>query len=150
MNGADVIWDGSNQVGQFSDEAQSVIDKLSCEEELLTESFEYAVSLISNSADLGEYLSDAAFPSESQSVSEFAGEIIDDISYEYYGLCDNLSTPEGLLTALSDVWANFLYNGDELPQEVAKYLIEEGVCDDSAWMDELNAMAEGTYNKEDF
>lgn len=147
LDGASIEWDGNNNVGCFTKDAERIIEQL--ELSLQEESNQYAINIISDSSELYDYLAGNIYP-ENEDLESFADEIISNIDSEFYSLISCMSHSEGMLSYLAELWADDLYNGKQLPQFIAQYLVNQGICDDSAWTEELAAMADGTYNEEDF
>lgn len=127
-------WNGNNYYAQISEQASELI--LELENEL--ESVEASASVCT----LAEFLQDEVFPAAGQSVSEFVEELaaLNGENDCYYST-ERQPSHEDVKDDLLALWAEYLYNGDDLPQAVAVALLEDGLCDDSAWLDELTELA---------
>lgn len=148
LNGSTVKWDGNNFTGRFNEKIGGIIEILS--DELEQQSHDYNIDIIHTSEDLLNYLDSEIYPKQDQSFTDFAQAIISNIDLKEYALSDAINSPEKLLDVLEDTWAELLYCGRVLPQNVAQYLLNEGTCNNSQYMPELKAMANGTYDENDF
>lgn len=80
------------------------------------------------------------FPAPGHSIAEFAEEVAaSDGEGGFY--FDRPQTTEDMIYHLKHLWVEMLGAGHDLPATVAKFLIEEGICDDSASMTKLREFA---------
>lgn len=133
LDGAEVVWNGSNWVGQFTDEAQDVIDSINQQDLFVCEAEGGMI-------ELAEWIEDKPFPTDGQTLEQFAEDIIDSDGEGGLYFREPYSV-DSLLSDLRDIWAEMLYSGRDIPDLVAQHLLEHGTCDDSAWMDELRDFA---------
>jgi hypothetical protein len=144
LNGSTIEWDGSNNVGTFNDNAKVILEKLGFLGEGNLEAIQdYAnVSTIINSAFFEEWLSDNIFPNESETVESFAEELHQCDGDENAYFSESMNSKDAILSSLSGIWVEQLYSGNDIPENVAKYLIQEGTCDDSQLLAELKEFAQ--------
>ena len=144
LNNSDVEWNDLNYVGVLNDTARGLYNKFEYgfgfKEECYTTMIE----------DLGDYLEngDMLYPSDDQSMRDFAQEILnlDGENDQYFP--DYLKSLDEMLSELCGIWANELYSGNDLPHLVAKYLLEVGTCNDSEWLEELKEFANNACNSQ--
>lgn len=86
---------------------------------------------------------DAWLPEPNQSIPEFVSQVTLSIK------SDGWEAAEDVEEVLMTLWEDRLYNGDPLPVNVATTLLADGRCDDSQWVAELEAYAEGRDPDED-
>jgi len=136
LDGADVVWDGNNNVGKLNEEAQAVYDRLNdygngfcCDHE---------GGMID---DLGVWMDGPGYLPAGKSFDDYAQELFDCDGNDGYYFADHLSDVDLIKMELLQLWADQLYSGDEIPANVAKLLIENGTCNNSQWMDELREFA---------
>ncbi|MGR5451424.1 hypothetical protein ACP3V3_17030 [Vibrio sp. PNB22_3_1] len=141
LNGAEIAWENSNQVGIFTHKASLLIEQLDFR--LEDKSNQLAVTVIDCAEDICNYFDDEIFFPSIQDPLTYAQELIDSIDTSVAMPSQKLSKDAGMLDALTELWCEILYRGDNLPQHVAQYLLDHGDCEDSGWMDELTAMAKG-------
>lgn len=136
LDGFSEEWSGSNYVGRFNREAANLVSDLEMEFDDLPASEFFMV----DEDGLEEWL---CFPfcNKNQSIDEYALEVIALNGYNDCYLTDDLLDPDSMKAAILNLWAECLYNGDSLPAHIAKILISEETCADSAWMEELTEFA---------
>ena len=132
LDGSEVVWDGSNHVGKLTDEAREIAEDMDRNGFYSEEGGILTVRDIIKNGDF--------YPSDGQSIEDFAENIASCDGEEGYWLLEPV-TVDDVLSELRNLWADRLYSGDELPKEVAQYLLETGECDDSQWMEELKEFA---------
>jgi hypothetical protein len=141
LDDSSVVWNGSNNEGQFGEKAKLILAELgfSLFPEFNLDGIQDPASIngMINSEYFSDWIENNPFPSESQSPEDFANELHKlDGENDYY-FSDDMNSPDAILSSLREVWANKLYNGNKIPRNVAQYLLDEGTCEDSEWMDEL-------------
>lgn len=134
LDGSESHWNGSNWVGKFSESAQELIDSIN-------QGDAFMFDLEGGMIDLAQWIEDKPFPTNGQTLEQFAQDIIDTDGVNGFYFPEPYDI-ETLLSYLRDVWADILYSGKDIPAVVAQHLIEHGTCDDSAWMDELREFAQ--------
>ncbi|KXS55418.1 MAG: hypothetical protein AWU57_197 [Marinobacter sp. T13-3] len=136
---AEVVMQDTNWVGKLNATAeQAEID--------LPEPIGYDLEggVVTNlKAYLADSDDDEWLPEEGKDIGEFVQEVKDSIEGEGWTI------PVDVADTLMELWEDRLYNGDDLPQNVAQALLADGRCEDSQWMPELNAYAEGCDPDED-
>lgn len=135
LDGSESVWDGSNWVGKFSEQAQESIASIN-------EVDAFMFDLEGGMIDLAQWIEDKPFPEDGQTLEQFAQGVIDSDGQNGYYFRE-IPNIDSMLSDLRDIWADMLYRGNEIPVIVAKHLIEHGSCDDSQWMDELREFAKG-------
>lgn len=138
LDGSEVVWDGSNWVGELDEDAANAEDELNMVSPFGTEMGGLVIT------DLAEWLANGGEESWLPEADADIAEFIRDFDLDGYVAGEDIGD------TLMDMWANRLYNGEPLPTNVAQALIEDGRCDDSAWTDELAANARGeTHENQD-
>ena len=126
--GYEYYHDGSNWRGSLTDDAQEAEEAL---ERLLGELDQAEII-----TDLASWLADGGrecwMPGEEEDVAAYIA------AFDLDG-CDCIEDAGDVLV---EMWANELYSGEPLQQNVARYLLATGYCSDSAWVKELKAYAE--------
>lgn len=133
LDGSESHWNGSNWVGQFTDEANELIESLYQSDIFM---FDSEGGMI----ELAEWIEDKPFPTNGQTLEQFAQDIIESDGMNGYWF-EEPPQIDSLLSDLRYIWADRLYRGKDIPALVAQHLIEHGTCDDSAWMEELREFA---------
>lgn len=133
LDGAESHWDGSNWVGKFSENAQEIIESINQGDVFMRD-------LECGMIDLAQWIENAPFPEDGQTVEQFAQGVIDSDGQHGYYFADTPNL-DSMLSDLRAIWADMLYCGDYIPAVVAQHLIQHGTCDDSQWMDELRDFA---------
>ncbi|QQD21215.1 hypothetical protein GJQ54_05245 [Oceanospirillaceae bacterium ASx5O] len=133
LNGHSEEWDGNNYVGRMSDDAEDADTEIF----LALADIQPDGGLIES---LHQWIEPQPFPSEGQSVEDFAADVVASDG-EGGSWFEKPYTTEEMLSELRDVWAEMLYAGNDIPAVVARHLIEHGTCDGSNWMDELREFA---------
>lgn len=141
LDDSEVVWDGSNNVGSFGEKTTALLSELGF----------YADG---NPEGLQSYDSQVCMIDE-----EYFAEWVSDISLQNYDLdslaedlhncdgdgnayfTDSMNSKNAIYTQLLDIWAERLYSGYDVPKEVAQTLLDEGKCDESAWVEELKEFA---------
>jgi len=117
LDGHSEYWDGNNYVGQLTDDASAASEKIQRELDAMMQDDEGGLI-----ESLAEWIEPQPFPAEGQSVEDFAAEVAssdgDDGWYFEHGYTD-----EEMLSELSDVWAEMLYAGKDIPEVVARHLM---------------------------
>lgn len=131
LAGAEVVWDGCNYAGRFTQDATALIDGLNLEQESET-----------CICTLAEFLQDNLFPAEGQDVNEFVAEVaaLNGEGGWYFSTAREVDVAD-VRDELLNLWAEQLYSGEKLSEPVALALLEDGRCDDSAYVDELREFA---------
>lgn len=121
--------DGANWAGSLTEDAQEAEEAL----ERLLEELDQAEII----TDLASWLADGGrdcwMPGEQEDVAAYIAA---------FDLGD-YDCAEDAGEVLVEMWANQLYSGEPMQQNVARYLLDSGHCSDSQWVEELNAYAEG-------
>lgn len=133
LDGAEPVWNGSNWIGEFTDEVTEILQSIDQQELFVCEAEGGMI-------ELAEWIEDKPFPTAGQSVEQFAQDVIDTDGLNGFYFQEDYDI-ETLLSQLRDIWADMLYSGKDIPAMVAQHLIEHGTCDDSAWMEELREFA---------
>ena len=135
LDAGSVEWDGNNYAGRVSDESladwENEWGALGYGE--ITEG-----GMID---DLATWLDGLPEIEPGQALSELAAELHSLDGDDGFYFSDELNSVAAILDTLLDMWADQLYGGEEIPQEVARALLDDGRCEDSAWMPELRAYA---------
>lgn len=136
LNGASIEWDGSNYRGKLNDDAQYIYDRLdgygagfSCD----TQTY-----IIDDLAEWTQYEDQII----KTTIDDLAEKLFNCDGDDGYYFSDPLNSVDAIKSALLDIFAECLYDGDDITQKQAQALIDAGTCDDSQWMEELN----GFYN----
>ncbi len=132
LDNSEVKFDNGDWVGQLNESGESAEESLP---ELLGTDLE-SVVITDLKGWLAESDDNAWLPEEGADIRAFVNEVKDGIDADGYLVAENVED------CLLDMWANRLYNGDPLPSNVAKALREDGRCNDSAWVSELESYAE--------
>lgn len=133
LDGSEDVWNGSNWVGKFSDEATNIIEQINQQDLFVCEAEGGMIELAS-------WIEDKPFPTGSESVEAFAQGVIDTDGMNGFYFREPYNI-DSLLSDLRDIWGDLLYSGTDIPAVVAQHLVEHGTCDNSAWMDELREFA---------
>lgn len=146
LDDSKIEWDGNNNAGKFGDKATEELVKLGffMDENGAnpegTQSYDSLVTMI-DSDYFPEWLGDTI---DTNHDLESLAETLINVDGE--GGCyfsDDMNSSDAILYELKHVWSERLYSGDDIPQEVAQYLLDDGFCDDSQWVDELKEFAQG-------
>lgn len=133
LDGSESHWNGSNWVGQFTDEANELIESIYRDDIFM---FDFEGGMI----ELTEWIEDKPFPTNGQTLEQFAQDIIESDGMNGYWF-EEPPQIDSLLSDLRYIWADMLYSGKDIPALVAQHLIDHGTCDDSTWMEELREFA---------
>lgn len=133
LDGSEVVRnESSNLVGRLNQDADAAENEI---EMISPLGYDLDKIIITN---LAEWLADGGddcwLPSEGEDIAEYISNF--DL--------DGYIAAEDIEDTLMDMWAKHLYDGDPLPANVAQALIKDGRCNDSAWVGELKACAEGS------
>lgn len=130
---SETTWDGSNWVGVLGEAAEDAERELENDGLPLGHDLEQHILPAADFADWIMAAGDmnAWMPQPEDEVSDFI---------ENFDM-DGLIFDGNLADELRELWAQHLYNGDDLPANVARDLLEDGRCEDSEWMDELKEFA---------
>lgn len=138
LDGSSIEWDGSNSVGVFDDSAKEALDKLGFngDPEAL-QRHEDQINLIEGN-DLPDFTD--CLDIGGMSIDEFTNYIL-----EFNGQDNNYFAPDidfcgGLRDALRWIWLDHLYAGGDLPQIIARDLLENSDYSE-AWEEELKGFA---------
>lgn len=133
LSGSEIVWDGNNNVGVLNEDAAAAEAELIERGEL---GADYEAALIT---DLREWLSagnKSDWMPETGDAAEFLDQLEAHIKREF-------TVIQNIQDVVADMWADELYDGNDLPQCVAEYLIADGRCEDSQWTEELAAYSAG-------
>lgn len=130
LDGSEEVWDDNNWVGKFSDEATAIMNSIMYGDALYSEG--------GGMMSLDTCLESNPFPSEDQTIEEFAQEIIDSDGVEGFYFEKEYHL-DSMLSDLRDEWAEMVYRGVELPSRIAQYLIDHNACND-VYLDDLKEM----------
>ena len=144
LDGGSVEWDGSNWVGELTEDAEQAEQEIEGESQGQGLGYDIEGHVID---DLESWLSEAGtdgwMPDESQDVNEFIKIIKKQIEAEGWVTASDIGD------VLTDMWAEHLYSGEFVQSNVAQYLQTDGRCSDSAWVDELADYARGEIPGDD-
>lgn len=145
LDDSEIEWDGNNNVGKFGDKAKCILERLCFFEGKewnpeAVQSFDSLTTMIDEEY-FQEWVQDNLFPDSLTTPEEHAEELLtrDGDNDAYFS--NGLNSSDSILSSLVSLWADRLYSGDDLPQHIAQYLVEQGTCDDSQWLEELNKFA---------
>ena len=91
--------------------------------------------------DFQEWLMNGGWPEAGSTIRNYVAEIAATNGDGEAWLPEKMTDNEYLKGSILLVWADLLYDGEEIPAHVAKILLSEGTCTDSEWMDELKEFA---------
>ena len=128
-----------NPIGRLDDTGKAAEDSLP---DLIGADMESRV--ITNLEEwLREAGEDAWTPTEDEDVADYIQTSRNEIETDGWLIAEDIDD------VLMEMWADKLYDGKPIQKNVAQALLDDGRCEDSAWMDELNAYAAGRDPDED-
>lgn len=134
LDGSEIEWNGNNWVGRIVTDAARAADEKMDRDSEYGLGYDIETSVIT---DLKEWLAnggrDCWMPTESDDVEQYITQF--DL--------DGYTALEDVRETLMDLWADELYSGEAVQQNVAQYLLASEHCAGSAWLDELKAYANG-------
>jgi len=133
LDSAEVAWRDSNKVGVLTEDARELIYRLD------GQTFELDRFMIDRDY-FADWLDDEK-PGENQSLNDFAQNLLDRNGDGDCYFADDLRSVEAIKDLLLDMWADDLYARKDIEPHIAKMLLADGRCEDSAWMDELKEFA---------
>ena len=140
FNNSSIEWDGRNWRGKLNDTAQAVYDNL------INIEFDYEPEDQTHVIDdLAEWLQET--PAIETTFDDLISDVLSYDGDDGYYFSDSLNNPGAIETAILEMFANDLYNDIDISKKQAIELIKSGICDDSAWTDELQHFAK--LNKSD-
>ena len=144
LDDSEIEWDGNNNVGKFGETATEILTELAFfvgddgYNPDGIQSFDSLLTMI-DSSYFEEWLGDTIESDyDLESLSESL--VLMDGEGDCY-FTDEMKDSNAILCQLKHIWSEKLYSGHDIPKEVAQYLLNDGSCDDSQWLDELNEFA---------
>lgn len=132
LDGSEIVWQDCDQVARLNADAEAAEDEIVGTDGPLGADMDSMVI-----TDLADWLADVGPDGWLPGDDDDADEFIRNFDLDGYLCADDVAD------TLATLWADHLYDGNPLPKSVAQYLIRDGRCADSAWVEELAAYAEG-------
>jgi len=119
LNNSTLHTENNETIGNLNELGRSNFEALQ-----FLESQELKIDMIDKYC-LEEYLQYVVYPTPEQSVDEFAAEVLEKDGTNCAYFADDLSCKDSMLKALTALWKSLANTGNELPENVAKYLIDK-------------------------
>lgn len=135
LDGSEIVWNGSNYIGKFDDDAEKIIEKFDFERAL------YDFVDVVMFQDLKDFSDEMWFSKETQTLTELATDIYETGNDAGYW-SDELDSVDAIEYEILHYWLECLYNNDVIPKKEAKLLISDSRVDISdKWLTEINEFA---------
>lgn len=135
LDGSEIVWNGSEYIGTFDNDAQKMIEKFNNENSL----YDFVDTVMFE--NISDFSDELWFSKDTQTLTELATyiyELGNDAGY----WSDELNSIECIEYEILDYWLHRLYSGDHIPKKEAQLLIKDDRVDISEkWMTEINKFA---------